>query len=71
MSRRGDAKALVLELEGLVDGTGEGRLAVYQDEERELNEKMIPDIGACGWTRSEHFLYICLLSRTAPTLLTG
>lgn len=44
--RRADAEALIREIEGIVEGMGGGRFAVYQEEERELNEAMKAGLGA-------------------------
>ncbi|KAK0655186.1 hypothetical protein B0T16DRAFT_450916 [Cercophora newfieldiana] len=44
--RREDARGLIGEIEGIVEGMGEGRFAVYREEERELNEAMKAGLGA-------------------------
>jgi len=44
--KRGEAEAMVQEIEELTEGMGGGKYAVYQEEERSLNEKMKSKLGA-------------------------
>lgn len=55
LGRRGKSEALLAEVLDTVEQMGDGKFAVYQDEERELNEKfkeefglLYPDTGR-GW----------------------
>ena len=45
--RRGEARELIEEVRKLIEGSGEGRYAVYQQEQREITEKMVGSLE--GW----------------------
>ncbi len=44
-SRRVEAQALVTELTGIVEGMGDGKFKVYQEEERKLNQELLAKLG--------------------------
>lgn len=42
-SRRAEAEALVAEIQEIVDGMGDSKFGMYQEEERKLNQEMISE----------------------------